>query len=188
MIRKCWLLAVALMVSSPVIAQAPDTKDTLAKQSEAMKVLNWMDGEWRGQALFRTPQGEFRITQTERVGPLLGGSIKVIEGHAYDPTGATPFNALAVIHYDTAAKTYSLTSFANGNRGVFPLMPTSNGFKWEIKSGPMLVRYEAVIKDGRWTETGDHIVDGKPPFRMYEMTLDRLRDSEWPKGGAVPAR
>ncbi len=37
------------------------------------------------------------ITQTQRVGPFLDGSLKVIEGSGYEADGQVGFNALGVI-------------------------------------------------------------------------------------------
>jgi hypothetical protein len=46
-----------------------------------MKARAPMNGAWRGEATTLLPGGERRtITQTERIGPLLGGAMKVIEG------------------------------------------------------------------------------------------------------------
>ena len=44
-----------------------------------------MDGTWRGPAWTLLPSGEkHELTQTERVGSMLDGSIKVIEGRGYE--------------------------------------------------------------------------------------------------------
>ena len=50
---------------------------------------------------------------------------------------------------------------------------------------PAAVRYNAAVKDGKWTEVGDRIVPGKDPVRFFEMRLTRVGDSEWPGAGAV---
>jgi hypothetical protein len=59
--------------------QAPAT--LIASQREAMQRLAIMDGVWRGPAWTILPSGEkHAVTQTERIGPFLDGSVKVIEG------------------------------------------------------------------------------------------------------------
>ena len=74
----------ALLIAAPLplVAQAPPSPATLiAAQRDAMKVLAVMDGVWRGDAWTILRSGEkHSITQTERIGPFLDGSIKVIEG------------------------------------------------------------------------------------------------------------
>src|SRR6476620_6589663 len=95
----------ALLVGAPLLAQAPPSPATLiAAQRDAMKVLAVMDGVWRGDAWTILRSGEkHSITQTERIGPFLDGSIKVIEGRGYDADGKVSFNAFGIISYDPAA-------------------------------------------------------------------------------------
>lgn len=51
-----------------------------AGQRAAMPPLAFMDGEWRGTAWTLLPSGEkHTLSQTERIGPFLDGSVKVIE-------------------------------------------------------------------------------------------------------------
>jgi hypothetical protein len=42
--------------------------------------------------------------------------------------------------------------------------------------------------DGAWREVGERIVEGRPPFRFFEMTLNRVGDSAWPAAGAIPPK
>jgi hypothetical protein len=94
------------------------------------------------------PSGEkHNITQTERVGPFLDGSIKVIEGRGYEGDGSVGFNALAIISYDLETRAYNMRSYAQGYVGDFALTPTADGFEWEIPAGPMAMRYTAVIRE-----------------------------------------
>lgn len=45
-----------------------------------------MDGVWRGDGWTVLGNGQkHSVTQTERIGPFLGGSVKVIEGRGYEP-------------------------------------------------------------------------------------------------------
>ena len=174
------------VLACAALAQRPDPEATLKAQREAMKPLAFMDGEWRGSGWAFSPTGEKRqFTQTERVGPFLGGSVKVIEGKAYDDKGEVLFNAFGTVYFEPAKKTYTMHSYAQGSVGDFSFKPTSDGFTWEIAAGPMTIRYTAVIKDGTWHETGDSISPGKDPVRIFEMTIKRIGDSTWPAGGAV---
>jgi hypothetical protein len=174
----------------PVLAQGrPDPATLLAAQKEAMKVFAAMDGVWRGPAWTILPSGEkHTITQTERIGPFLDGSVKVIEGRGYDADGRVTFNAFGTISYSPATKTYTLHSHAMGNVGDFTIKPTQDGYTWEIPAGPMTIRYAAVIKDGTLKEVGDRLAPGADPVRFFEMTLTRIGDTTWPAGGAVPQK
>jgi len=169
--------------------QRPDPAAIIAAQREALARLAHMDGTWRGAAWTILPSGEkHTLTQTERVGPFLGGSVRVIEGRGYEADGSVGFNALGIVSYDPEKRTYAFHSYAMGRAGDFVLTPTDDGYVWEIPLGPMTIRYTAVIKDGKWREVGDRIVPGKDPVRFFEMDLTRIGDTDWPEGGAVPAK
>jgi hypothetical protein len=161
----------------------------MAAQKEAMAKLARMDGIWRGPAWTLLASGEkHTVTQTERVGSLLDGTVKAVEGRGYDAEGKTTFNAFATLSFNPATGAYTLHSHAMGSVGDFTLTPTAEGFTWEIPAGPMVIRYTATLQGGTWKEVGDRILPGKEPVRFFEMTLQRLGDCAWPAAGAVPAK
>jgi len=184
------LLLITAGISLTVSAQGrPDPATQIAAQREAMKALAVIDGVWRGPAWTILPSGEkHNITQTERIGPFLGESIKVIEGRGYNADGSVGFNAFGTISYDPATKVYTLHSHAMGQVGDFALKPTADGYVWEIPAGPMTIRYTAVIKDGTWREVGDRIMPGNEPVRFFEMNLKRVGNTDWPAAGAIPMK
>lgn len=105
------LLLTTAGVSFTVSAQGrPDSAALIAAQREGMKPFAVVDGVWRGAAWTILPSGEkHNITQTERIGPFLQGSIKVIEGRGYNEDGSVGFNAFGIISYDPATKVYTCT-------------------------------------------------------------------------------
>src|SRR5437764_13362936 len=106
----------------------PDPATLIAAQREAMAPLAFMDGVWRGPAWAILPSGEkHNVTQTERIGPFLDGSIKVIEGRGYNADGTVGFNAFGIISYDPATHAYNLHSHAMGQAGDFAIKPTADG-------------------------------------------------------------
>ena len=181
---------VAAASASVTSAQAPGNPAALiAAQKAAMAPLAMMDGVWRGPTSTMGSDGKnHEITQTERVGPFLDESVKVLEGRGYSADGSVAFNALGVISYDPATKTYAMRAYAQGHVGDFTLQVTSDGFTWEVPEGPVTMRYTAVIKDGTWHEVGDTIMKGAPPVRVLDMNLKRVGDTTWPAGGAVPMK
>ena len=163
-----------------------DPATLIAAQREALQRFAVLDGVWRGPAWTILPSGEKRtVTQTERIGPFLDGSIRVIEGRGYDADGKVTFNAFGTISYNLATKAYTLHSYAQGQVGDFVFTPTADGYVWEIPAGPMTIRYTAVIKDGTLKEVGDRIVPEKEPVRFFEMNLKRIGDTNWPAAGAI---
>lgn len=177
--------AVTLSAGAAFAQTPPDPGPRLAAQAEAMKKLAVMDGVWRGPAWTLTPNGRHEVTQTERIGPLLGGSVKVMEGRGYNPDGSTGFNAFGILSFEPSSGAYSLRSYAMGQAGDFKLTPTADGYVWEIPAGPMTIRYTAWIKDGAWREIGERVMEGRPPVQFFEMNLKRVGDSAWPTAGAI---
>lgn len=185
------LAALPLSVVGPVMAQgAYDPAPRLAAQKQAMKALAMLDGEWRGEAQTLRPDGGWHtFTQTERVGTMLDGTVRVIEGRGYEADGSVSFNAFAVISYDPDRKAYSMRSYAGGRAGDYPIVPTGSGFTWEIQAGPnMRIAYEATVKDGVWTEIGTRIPKEGAPVKFISFTVTRQGDSAWPSAGAVSPR
>src|SRR5215831_5852385 len=186
------LCALALMIVPVIVPpgapgqERPDPAAQVAAQREALAAFAFMDGVWRGPASTVLPSGETRsVTQTERIGPFLDGSLKVIEGRGYDAGGKVSFNAFAVISYNPATRVYTMRSYAQGNVGDFTIQRKADGYSWEIPAGPMTIRYTATIKDGTLREIGERIAPGKDPVRFFEMTLKRVGDTDWPAAGAI---
>jgi hypothetical protein len=164
-----------------------DPSSRIAAQREAMKALAFLDGEWRGTARAREVPGE--MAHTERVGTLLDGTIRLVEGRAYDFAGKTQFNAFAVISYDPVKRAYSMRSHAMGFVGDYPLTVRPDGFSWSHPAGPgAVVRYNATIKDGEWHEVGERVASGAAPVRTVELKVRRIGAGGWPDRGAVPPR
>ena len=108
--------AIAAAVLTPAQARQQDPAGSQA-QRDAMARLAFMDGEWRGTAVINSPEGRTTLTQTERVGTHLGGSIRVVEGRGYAADGATRFNAFAIIGWDERAQAYTFRAYAPGYQG-----------------------------------------------------------------------
>jgi hypothetical protein len=191
-VSRLLVLVVALVVAVPAEALSQpgfDPGAAIASQREAMRALDALDGVWRGPGSSVMPNGEkHTLTQTERIGSFLDGTIKVIEGRGYTATGAVGFNAFAIISYDPPKKAYNLRTYAQGRFGDYVLTPTADGYVWEIPAGPMTIRYTVVIRDGAWKEIGERISSGNPPVQFFEMNLTRIGDSAWPAAGAIPMK
>ena len=135
------------------------------------------------------PNGEKRkITQTERIGAFLEGSVKVIEGRGYRDDGQVGFNALGIVSYNPDSKAYTLRSYAQGYAGDFAFTPTADGYEWEIPMGPARIHYTATIKDGTLREVGHRIIADREPVQIFEMNLTRVGDTAWPAADPVSMR
>jgi len=177
------LLAAASTASADTVKPV---KPTPALAS-AMAKLAFMRGTWSGPATGSNPGGKsYAVTQTERIGPMLGGDIMVMEGRGYTPAGDTGFNAFAVLSWDPASSKYELRSYAMGHAGTFELQLTADGYVWTVPAGPdSTIRYTATVKDNKWREVGELVAKGKPPVKTFEMNLVRQGDTDWPLGTPV---
>jgi hypothetical protein len=184
------LIITGLLVAQPcAVAQQADTAARIASQVEALKTFAMLDGVWRGPATVTQPNGRtLAFKQTERIGPFLGGSIRVIEGRGYDDSGAVRFNAFGIVSFDPQTRGYTLHSHAQGHVGDFAFVATGDGYRWEIPIGPATLRYTATVKDGELYEIGERIVAGSAPQKVFEMRLKRIGDTDWPAAGAVSPR
>jgi len=174
----------------PAAAQGPyDPAARIAAQRTAMARLARLDGVWRGPAWTLTPQGRREMIQAERIGPFLGGAVRVMEGRGYAADGNVAFNAFGVVSFDPGTGNYSLTSWAMGYSGTFPLRLTDDGYVWEAPAGPgAIMRYTAVVQGDSWHEIGERIAGDSPPVRTVELTLRRVSDTDWPAANPVPMR
>ncbi|MBI2260064.1 MAG: DUF1579 family protein [Caulobacterales bacterium] len=180
-LTACFLLAVPTVAS----AQAMQPAGT-AEQRQAMQTLSWMDGEWVGEATVSMGPGQTSThPHTERIGPMLGGSIRVIEGRSTNDDGTVAFNAFAVVSWDDATDSYVMRSYANGQAADFPLQATADGFSWTTPARGGEMRYVTVFKDGEWVETGDFVMPGREPMRVIELRLRRRGDTGWPAADPV---
>ena len=132
-------LLVGATITLPMSASAQGQADPaaqIAAQKITLEKFARMDGVWRGPAWTILPSGEkHNITQTERIGPFLDGSIKVIEGRGYETDGRVGFNAFGVISYSTEAKSYRIRSHAMGRYGDFAIVPTDDGYSGKFRPG-----------------------------------------------------
>lgn len=186
------ILAALVAYGAPAHAQQGgyDPAAAIRAQAAAMAPLKIFDGAWRGPATVQIGGGKtLMLTQTERVGPLLDGSVRVVEGRGHDAAGAVKFNAFGILSYNLQTKAYSMHAYAQGHADDFPVELLADGFAWTMAAGPgATIRYTARIEQGEWHETGERLADGQPPVRIFEMRLKRIGNTTWPAAGAIGPR
>jgi hypothetical protein len=190
MTRRTLLVLALLAAATAAAAQTHDDPQALmTAQKDALAKLAFMDGVWRGPAWTILPDGrKSDVTQTERIGPFLGGCVKVIEGRGYRADGTVGFNAMGIVSFDPAKQAYTMRSYAQGRAGDFAFTPTAHGYVWEIPAGKMTMRYTATIGDSTWREIGERILEGREPSQFFEMNLRRVGDTKWPGENPVPMK
>ncbi len=179
-----WALVLA---APPLWAQVgePDSAALIAKQRAALDQFAWMDGVWRGTVTSASPQGTIELVQTERVGTMAGGTMRVIEGRGYGADGALAFNAAATITYDAVSGQFIMSSTARGMTARPWFKTTADGFEWGLESGPVSISYIARHKDGEWVEEGFMAFPGQPKRPFMTMRLKRVGSTDWPGAGTI---
>ena len=173
--RLCAVLSLALGL--PMIAVADERPE---------HPLAFMFGQWVGPATGQSQAGSFLITQTERVGPMLEGDIVVIEGRGYSDQEETMFNAFAVVSKTGKDGGWEMRSYAQGRAGTFPFTITDTGYVWSLPAGPNArMVYTATIEGDTWHQIGEYTPDAGAPRQVFEMSLTRTADTDWPRASAV---
>ncbi len=155
----------------------------------ATDMLARFDGLWIGSAEMTGPDGVVRrFEQMERIGPMLAGEIRVMEGKARDPDGRTLFNALTV--FSPVDGGIEMRSWTPGHTGARRIEPTADGYIWRSAAGPgATMIYRIAVRDGVWHEVGEFVRAGRAPVVFFRMTLRRIGDTDWPAANpAFPAR
>ena len=186
--KSIYLVAGAALGAAAIPAQAQMRTDpaVIAEQKAAIAKLDTLRGEWRGTATITSPAGTLKLVQTERVGPMLDGTVMVVEGRGTDETGKLVFNAFAVISYDAATDEYAMTSWTDGRSGKFPFAVTDKGFDWKVPlPNGATIQYSAILADGKWVEIGSYVGQGTPPVEFAKLDVQRVGDTDWPAAGAV---
>lgn len=176
----CTILSVSALISTN-IAFAQD------HEHAASHPLEFMFGEWVGEASGIAPdRTPFTVTQTERVGPMLNGEVVVIEGRGYSDQGETAFNAFAVVSKSGPDGAWEMRSYTGGRAGTFPFELTQSGYVWSIPAGPnAIMQYTATFDGNSWSQIGQYIVAGADPVQVFQMSLERVGDSDWPAANPV---
>src|SRR5690242_12508423 len=103
--RKTLMLLATLFVATTALA------------SDEMKKLDFLIGEWKGEAMIQMGPGKPNYAvQTETVVPKLGGKALLIEGMGFrkkdDGTlGEVVHDALAIITWDEKKNTYRFSAY-----------------------------------------------------------------------------
>lgn len=182
--RRLASLSIAIVLTAGAIGSA--AAQTPSAQREAIAKLAYMQGVWTGQASGTSPEGRpYSVTQTERIGPMLGGEILVVEGRGYNADGSTGFNAFAVVSWDSTESRYEIRAYADGYSGTFPFTLTDTGYVWEVPAGPGVQRYTAEVTPTTYHEVGAFVMPGQPDRKNFEMTLTRRGDTDWPAADPV---
>ena len=154
-------------------------------QLEAMKKLNFLVGEWKGEGWTEYAPGQRRTSPiNESVQPKLGGMVLLVEGLGKNKVPGKQeevitHNALGILSYDDKAKVYKLRShLITGQTTEAEASFTDEGsFQWRFQPSPsMSIRYTVKLTEkGEWYEIGGMSQDGKTWRQFHGMTLQKVK-------------
>jgi hypothetical protein len=159
---------------------AAQTGMARAPRPDVTAPLARFDGVWIGPARMTLPDGSVStFEQMERIGPMLGGEIRVMEGRARGPDGATLFNALTVFS-EAESGGIEMRSHVWGDESVRVIELKPDGYIWRMETPGGPITYDITVRDDVWHETGTIALAGGEPAQFFEMTLTRRGDTDWP--------
>jgi hypothetical protein len=160
------------------MAQNPLTPNVEAQRA-AMKKLDFLAGEWSGQAsAARGPGVVVELNQTESAQFKLGGLVLMIEGIGRTKTDDNlALQALGLISFDDASGTYRMRAFNDGRwlETEVKLLDDGKGMTWGFTLGEFSTKSVLRINDkGEWTELAEITIGARPPQKLMDLVVRRV--------------
>jgi hypothetical protein len=174
--RTIYAIAVVLATLHSASAQPPQPPTA---QLEAMKKLDFLVGEWKGEGWMEFGPGQRReFKGSESVHSKCDGILLTIDGlHHSKPGDAVVHNAFAVLSFDPGKKQYRFEGFTSrGNRENSDAIVGDKQLVWSMKIPNFgTMRYTIKLDDkGRWFEIGEISQDGVAWRKFFEMTMEKV--------------
>jgi len=158
---------------------APPKTPNVAAQRAAMKKLEFLAGEWSGDASVLRGAGQLvDLVQTESAQFKLDGLLLAIEGVGRSKIDGRPaLQALGLISFDDEAGTYWMRAFNDGRwlETEVKLADGENSISWGFALGKYRTTTVLRINDkGEWTELGQLTIGDRPPRKMIDLRVHRI--------------
>ena len=170
-----FLLLTLDLVTMPQNPPAPN----IEAQRTAMKKLDFLVGEWSGQAsAARGPGVVIELNQTESAQFKLGGLVLMIEGIGRTTSdGNLALQALGLISFDDASGSYRMRAYNDGRwlETEVTLLDDGNGMRWGFFLGDISTKSVLRINDkGEWTELAEITIGARPPQKLMDLVVRRV--------------
>ena len=153
-----------------------------ASAGDEMKKLDWMAGEWKGEAWSQRGPGPREVAlHHEKVTPRLGGKVLLVEGLAHrklenGTAGDVVHDALGTIAWDAQKNQYRFNAFSTAGNVETTLDVGDKRAVWGFETPQGRVRYTIRLTDkGEWNEVGEFSRDGEKWMQFFEMTLAKVK-------------
>lgn len=141
-----------------------------------MKKLNFLIGEWSGEASkARGPGLVVELSQTELAEFKLDGLVLAIEGigrNKFD--GKIALQALGLITFEDSTGIYRMRAFNEGRwlETEVKLLHDGKSLSWGFTFGEMSTKSVLRINEkGEWTELAELTIGARPPVKLMELVV-----------------
>ena len=160
------------------MAQTPQTPNIEAQRA-AMKKLDFLVGEWSGQAsAARGPGVVVELEQSEVAQFKLDGLVLMVEGVGRTKSdGKVALQALGLITFDDTSGSYRMRAYNDGRwlETDLKLLEDGKGGSWGFSLGEISTKSVGRINDqGEWTELTEITIGARPPQRLMELVVRRV--------------
>jgi hypothetical protein len=152
--------------------------------ADEMKKLNFLIGEWNGEAWIQMGPGKREtVIQTEKVKSKAGGKVLLVEGLGSKKLengmpGEIVHDAIALISWDKAKNTYRFDAHVAQQDSVDTTLDltAANTLVWGFDTPQGKVRYTIRLTEkGQWNEVGEFSKDSTNWMKFFEMTLTKTK-------------
>jgi len=178
MLRAAVTIFLPLTLDLVTMAQTSKTPDIEAQRT-AMKKLDFLVGEWSGQAsAARGPGVVIELNQNELAQFKLGGLVLMIEGVGRTKSdGNLALQALGLISFDDASGTYRMRAYNDGRwlETEVKLLDGGKGMSWGFSLGDISTKSIMRINDkGEWTELAEITMGTRPAQKLMDLVVRRV--------------
>lgn len=165
-----------LLLGASLYAQAPPLQPT-PEHAAAMKKLDFLIGEWRGEAWTLTGKEKHTSAGTEIVQSKLNGTVVTVDGAFKNAAGQTVHNAFGVLSFNPRSDLYRFHAYVGSGQMVeAKVSMRDSGFDWSFDAGPAVqIRYQLRLDEkGDWVEKGEMTREGVT-VQFFEMRMRKVK-------------
>ncbi len=177
MARPAVTIFLLLTLNFVNMAQVPQTPNMEAQRA-AMKKLDFLVGEWSGQASLTRGGVVIELEQSEVAQFKLDGLVLMVEGVGRTKSdGKVALQALGLITFDDTSGSYRMRAYNDGRwlETDLKLLEDGKGGRWGFSLGEISTKSVGRINDkGEWTELTEITIGARPPQKLMELVVRRV--------------
>ena len=171
----------AVAAPGPAATPPPAASPPAPSPKDRMAALQFLVGEWEGEAWSQMGPGPREIVQQhELVEWKVNGELLLIQGRGTQRDAATGaervvHEAMAVVAWDPGARQHVMWTYRAGAAPTIPQVTVGDKtVVWGFDTPRGKVRFTIRLDEqGRWVENGEYSADGAKWTGFFGMTLTR---------------